>query len=163
MKIYLAGPLFSVAERAFNERLADRLRTAGHKVWLPQESEQRPMSARQIFEKDVEGVDWAEVVVANMDGPDPDSGTSWECGYAYRKKPVIVFRTDFRVGDQPGLAPFNLMLAESATCFLDLVFKDKKKHNFADIDSVASEIVRALDELAPATSQKALVSPVPER
>jgi len=163
MKIYLAGPLFSVAERAFNELLADRLRTAGHKVWLPQESEQRPMSARQIFEKDVEGVDWAEVVVANMDGPDPDSGTSWECGYAYRKKPVIVFRTDFRVGDQPGLAPFNLMLAESATCFLDLVFRDEKKRNFADIDSVALEIIRALDELAPAASQKALVSPAPER
>jgi nucleoside 2-deoxyribosyltransferase len=121
------------------------------------------MSARQIFEKDVEGVDWAEVVVANMDGPDPDSGTSWECGYAYRKKPVIVFRTDFRVGDQPGLAPFNLMLVESATCFLDLVFKDEKKRNFADIDSVALEIVRALDELAPAASQKALVSPLPER
>jgi hypothetical protein len=40
-------------------------------VWLPQESEQRSMSARQIFEKDVEGVDWAEVVVANMDGPIP--------------------------------------------------------------------------------------------
>ncbi|HKD27574.1 MAG TPA: nucleoside 2-deoxyribosyltransferase [Xanthobacteraceae bacterium] len=163
MKIYLAGPLFSVAERAFNRLLADRLRTAGHKVWLPQESEQRPMSARQIFEKDVEGVDWAEVIVANMDGPDPDSGTSWECGYAYRKKPVIVFRTDFRVGDQPGLAPFNLMLTESATCFLDLVFKDEKKRNFADIDSVALEIVRALDDLAPTASQKALVSPVPER
>jgi hypothetical protein len=35
MKIYLAGPLFSAAERAFNALLAGRLRTAGHKVWLP--------------------------------------------------------------------------------------------------------------------------------
>jgi nucleoside 2-deoxyribosyltransferase len=148
MKIYLAGPLFSAAERAFNLLLADRLRTAGHKVWLPQESEPRSKSARQIFEKDVEGVDWAEVVVANMDGPDPDSGTSWECGYAYRKKPVIVFRTDFRAGDAPGTARFNLMLTESATRFLDLVFKDEEKRNFADIDSVVLEIISALEELA---------------
>ena len=74
MKIYLAGPLFSAAERAFNVLLADRLRMAGHKVWLPQESEQRSMSARQIFEKDVEGVDWAEVVVANINGPRPRFG-----------------------------------------------------------------------------------------
>ncbi|SRR5258708_7655362 len=147
MKIYLAGPLFSAAERAFNMLLADRLRKAGHKVWLPQESKQRSMSARQIFEKDVEGVDWAEVVVPNMDGPDPDSGTCWECGYAYRKKPVIVFRTDFRAGDEPGTAPFNLMLTESATRFLDLVFKDEEKRNFADTDSVGLEIIRALDEL----------------
>ncbi len=105
------------------------------------------MSARQIFEKDVEGVDWAEVVVPNMDGPDPDSGTCWECGYAYRKKPVILFRTDFRAGDEPGTAPFNLMLTESATRFLDLVFKDEEKRNFADTDSVGLEIIRALDEL----------------
>ena len=39
-----------------------------------------------------------DIVVANMDGSDPDSGTSWECGYAYRKKPVILFRADFRAG-----------------------------------------------------------------
>jgi nucleoside 2-deoxyribosyltransferase len=154
MKIYLAGPLFSAAERTFNMLLADRLRMAGHKVWLPQEFEQRSMPARQIFEKDVEGVDWAEIVVANMDGPDPDSGTCWECGYAYRKKPVIVFRTDFRAGDEPGsMAPFNLMLTESATRFLDLVYKDEEKRNFADIDSVALEIIRTLDELAAALSK----------
>src|ERR1700741_2072256 len=133
MKVYLAGPLFSAAERAFNLLLADRLRTAGHKVWLPQEAEPRSKSARQIFEKDVEGLDWAEVVVANMDGPDPDSGTCWECGYAYRKKPVIVFRTDFRAGyrilgalrevEEQKEAPFNLMLKESATKHLDLPYQ----------------------------------------
>ena len=96
MKIYLAGPLFSAAERNFNNELTRLLRNKGHEVWLPQEFEQRTMTANQIFAKDVEGIDWADVVVANMDGTDPDSGTSWECGYAYRKKPVILFRTDFR-------------------------------------------------------------------
>jgi len=123
MKIYLAGPLFSTAEREFNARLAALLRDKGHDVWLPQESEQRSMTARQIFDKDVEGVDWAEVVVANMDGPDPDSGTCWECGYAYKKKPVVVFRTDFRAADEPDKAPFNLMLTESADACLVLQFE----------------------------------------
>ena len=28
-------------------------------------------------------IDWADMVVACMDGPDPDSGTAWECGYAH--------------------------------------------------------------------------------
>jgi nucleoside 2-deoxyribosyltransferase len=139
MKIYLAGPLFTTAERDFNLDLTRRLRRAGHEVWLPQEHEQRSKTAKEIFEKDVEGIDWAEAVVANMDGPDPDSGTCWECGYAYRKKPVIVFRTDFRAGDEPGKAPYNLMLTESATRRLDLAF--------AGMDDVARCIEQTLRDL----------------
>ena len=141
MKIYLAGPLFSTAEREFNARLAALLRGMSHEVWVPQESEQRSMTAREIFETDVSGVDWAEVVVANMDGPDPDSGTCWECGYAYKKKPVIVFRTDFRIADDPDKAPYNLMLTESATARLDLMF--------ADVETVATEIGAVLGNLPP--------------
>ena len=141
MKIYLAGPLFTTAEREFNARLAGRLRQLGHEVWLPQESEQRTMSTQQIFATDVQGIDWAEVVVANMDGPDPDSGTCWECGYAYRKKPIIVFRTDFRAVDERKDAPYNLMLTVSADRRLDLAF--------ADTDAVAQRIDQSLGELKP--------------
>jgi nucleoside 2-deoxyribosyltransferase len=147
MKIYLAGPLFSTAERAFNARLAGLLREMKIEVWLPQESEQGSMSPRQIFEEDVRGVDWADVVVANMDGPDPDSGTCWECGYAYRKKPIVIFRTDFRVGyerrndarsaEEVGQAPYNLMLTESADLRLDLPF--------SAVDDVAKSIAQALN------------------
>lgn len=152
MKIYLAGPLFTVGERDFNARLAALLREAKHVVFVPQESEQRRMTARQIFESDVAGVDWAEVVVANMDGPDPDSGTCWECGYAFRKKPIIVFRTDFRAADEPGKAPFNLMLSESADRCLDLAFKERNTDEDArvpaDVDYVARRIIAALQEVA---------------
>src|SRR5262245_47287539 len=111
MRIYLAGPLFTTAERDFNARLADRLRHLGHEVWLPQEREPRSATGKEIFLKDVEGIDWAEAVVANMDGPDPDSGTCWECGYAYRKKAILLFRTDFRAIEEGGKAPYNLMLS----------------------------------------------------
>jgi nucleoside 2-deoxyribosyltransferase len=140
MKIYFAGPLFTTAERDFNARLTQLLRRAGHEVFLPQESEQRSKTAREIFADDVAGLDWADIVVANMDGPDPDSGSCWECGYAYGKKPIVVFRTDFRAADEPGKAPYNLMLTESADIRLDLAH--------AEMEQVAESIVAALSSLA---------------
>jgi nucleoside 2-deoxyribosyltransferase len=122
MRIYLAGPLFTAAERAFNARLRDLLLAAGHEVWLPQEHEPRNATATAIFREDVKGLEWSEVLVANMDGPDPDSGTCWECGYAYRKKKIILFRTDFRGAGEADLSPFNLMLSASADYTLTVPF-----------------------------------------
>jgi nucleoside 2-deoxyribosyltransferase len=118
MKVYFAGPLFSAAERAWNAGVAGGLRAAGHEVFLPQEQEPGK-DAAGTFATDVGGIDWAEALVAIMDGPDPDSGTAWECGYAYGKKPVILVRTDIR--EQAGRSdPYNAMLNGSATARLDL-------------------------------------------
>lgn len=115
-KIYLAGPLFTTAERTFNQALADMLHTRhGHRVWLPQANEPREQTAKAIFLADVEGIDWCDTVVANMDGPDPDSGTCWECGYAFaRNKHIITYRTDMRGIDDFAGSPFNLMLSQSS-------------------------------------------------
>lgn len=114
--IYLAGPLFTVGEREFNAALAKQLRNLGYKVFLPQAEEPRELTAQAIFEMDRNGIDQSRVVVAIMDGPDPDSGTCWECGYAYgRGKPVIAVRTDFRSCSDGDFAPYNLMLSESAS------------------------------------------------
>lgn len=123
-KVYLAGPLFSLAEVGFNAELARFLEIQGFEVWLPQAHEPRSKTARAIFEMDVAAIDWADMVVACMDGPDPDSGTAWECGYAYAKgKPIVCYRTDFRVsGDTEG-APYNLMLTESATARFEVPFR----------------------------------------
>lgn len=118
MKLYLAGPLFSSAERAWNAELTAALRDAGHEVFLPQEQEPGKDSAG-IFAVDVGGIDWADALVAIMDGVDPDAGTAWEVGYAFGKKPVILVRTDFRVhAGRSG--PYNPMLTEAATIRLDL-------------------------------------------
>lgn len=120
MRIYLAGPLFTRAERTFNTDLAVMLRQSGHEVWVPQDNEPREFSAEAIFAKDVEGVDWCDVIVANMDGSDPDSGTAWECGYGYAKgKPIVCFRTDFRGGGEGKGFNYNLMLFASAYTKLD--------------------------------------------
>lgn len=118
MRVYFAGPLFTTAEREFNSRVVNELRCLGHDVFLPQESEQKPpITAKGIFTNDVNGIDWCEVVVGNMDGPDPDSGTCWECGSVFRRKPVILYRTDIRNEDPFG--PFNLMLHQAAVETLD--------------------------------------------
>ena len=118
MKLYFAGPLFSAAERAWTAEIVAELRAAGHEVFLPQEQEPG-MDAAGIFASDVAGIDWAAALVAVMDGPDPDSGTAWECGYAYGKKPVILVRTDIRTRDDRS-GPYNAMLTGSATDRVDL-------------------------------------------
>jgi nucleoside 2-deoxyribosyltransferase len=138
VRIYLAGPLFTTAERAFNARLRDLLTAAGHQVWLPQDHEPHELTAAAIFRKDVEGIEWSEAIVANMDGPDPDSGTCWECGYAYGKKKIIVYRTDFRGIGEAG-SPFNLMLSESANRVVVLP-------PFSSVEGVARELQLAVQE-----------------
>jgi nucleoside 2-deoxyribosyltransferase len=95
MKLYFAGPLFTTSEREWNAEVTAALRAAGHEVFLPHEKE-ADKDGPAVFGADVRGIDWADGLVAIMDGPDPDSGTSWEVGYAFRKKPIVLVRTDFR-------------------------------------------------------------------
>ena len=124
MKIYFAGPLFSTAERDFNAAVVTILRERGHEVFLPQEIEQSPerTTAAGIFEAEVAAISAAQAIVVNADGPDPDSGASWELGNAWRDKLSVVFRTDFRdIND--GFPPLNLMLTQSANVVLNCKWK----------------------------------------
>jgi nucleoside 2-deoxyribosyltransferase len=141
MKLYLAGPLFTTPEREWNVRLAGRLEAAGHAVFLPQAHAAPEPTGAAIFRKDLGGLDWAEGVVAIMDGPDPDSGTAWECGYAYAKgKPVVLFRSDFRrSGDVLGI-PYNAMLIGAADVHIEI--------DLAPLDVAADAIIEALAGLA---------------
>lgn len=126
MKLYLAGPLFTYGEQQQNALLAAQLRhTFGYDCFLPQETEANlkgaAASAKDIFLSDVAGVANSDAIVACMDGPDPDSGTSWELGYAYALcKPAVLYRTDFRTacGDFDG-QPVNLMLSVPAKAFVN--------------------------------------------
>jgi nucleoside 2-deoxyribosyltransferase len=142
MRIYFAGPLFNAAERDWNAALAAALRGAGHEVFLPQEQEPAK-DAAGIFATDVGGIDWADSIIAIMDGPDPDSGTCWEVGYAYQKKPIVLVRTDMRRDRGSGGSGYNAMLTESATIRVDAVA--------ASIDRVASELLDALARLEAAS------------
>ncbi len=119
MKIYIAGPLFTSAERLWNWKLAKLLRDAGLYVFLPQEIEAKHTgraAAEEIFQLDIAGIDTSDAVVAIMDQPDPDSGTCWEMGYAYAKNKIILaIRTDFRTsGGESKCIPYNIMPYMSA-------------------------------------------------
>ena len=118
MKIYLAGPLFTTAEILFNAELARGLRAAGHEVLLPQEKQDGGTTV--LFRNCLEGISWCDVVVACMDGPDPDSGTCAEVGHAYGLRPIVAYRTDFRAGGDGASEGYNLVLAGMATVNLGL-------------------------------------------
>jgi nucleoside 2-deoxyribosyltransferase len=164
VKIYLAGPLFTTPERMFNRELAAGLTAAGHRVFLPQERgltddpdqppgdptrhgegsnpQARSVTARQILEKNLRGLDWADAVVAITDGADPDSGTAWECGYACaRGKPTILFRSDFRRGGDTSTGSVNAMITGSADAIVEIPL--------ATVDAAAAAIVEALSTVAP--------------
>ncbi len=122
MRIYFAGPLFTTAERDFNAAVVEQLRSRGHEVFLPQEQEQREATSNGIFRSDIAGIAWCEVIIANMDGPDPDSGTCFEVGEAWRTKLVVLYRTDIRE-EGPPFGPFNLMLHQAANVSINCVWK----------------------------------------
>ncbi len=82
MRIYLAGPLFSEAERAWLDRLAERLRAEGFDCFVPHEhfDALAELTPAEVFRVDAGGVRAANVLVAWLDGPVVDDGTACEIG-----------------------------------------------------------------------------------
>ena len=117
-RVYLAGPLFTEAEQAYNLVLRDLLEAHLFDVYLPQEvGDTSHTRCREengtIFARHLRALEETDIVVAVIDGADADSGTSWEMGYAYALgKKVVALRTDFRIAGHHELV--NLMLEESA-------------------------------------------------
>ena len=80
MHVYIAGPLFTAAERAEVAAIARRLETGGHTCFVPHEQSFEPLDAPTVFDVDVGGVRDAEAMVAILDGPGVDDGTACEIG-----------------------------------------------------------------------------------
>jgi nucleoside 2-deoxyribosyltransferase len=110
MKIYLAAPLFSEAERTYNEKIKVALEKAGFQVFLPQEGCEGP---EDIFQCCIVNLKKCDAVLAVLDGAQVDDGTAFECGVAHALGiPVVGLRTDFRrVGEHD--TEVNLMLLKS--------------------------------------------------
>lgn len=112
-RVYLAGPLFGIADRHHNLLLARELERLGYIVVLPQKEALKFFDGHRFDLKKI-GEDCrrqsmkSDVIVANIDGPDADSGTALEVGIGLstalssrRNKPaVICVRTDFRTDRQ---------------------------------------------------------------
>ena len=83
LRIYLAGPLFSAAERTFLDDLAGRLRARGHDVFVPHEQftdDIVDLDAERVFRVDLQGVRGSNLLFAWLDGPMVDDGTACEIG-----------------------------------------------------------------------------------
>lgn len=115
MNLYVAAPLFTEAERAFNVVLARALEAEGHRVYLPQRDTPDAQGTERtaaIFAANLAALRNAEAVVAVCDGSQVDDGTAWEIGYAYgRNVQVFGLRTDTRVSQQVD-ERINLMILE---------------------------------------------------
>ncbi len=142
MIIYLAGPLFSLAERRFNEDFAKALEQSflPSMVILPQDHAAKIDEADGFAERmycfALDAINHSDAVVAILDGADSDSGTCIEIGYAKAKGKLIVgVRTDFRSGEDHGL---NLMVSNICT---HLVVRPSTSVN---LDELAEEVARAL-------------------
>lgn len=90
MKIYLASPLFTEFERENVKAIAQHLRALGHSVYVPMEHSienswdySNADWARMVFEEDVKAIRDCDEVHCIYYGLYSDSGTAWECGFAY--------------------------------------------------------------------------------
>lgn len=90
MKIYLASPLFTELEREQVKNTAQYLRSEGHEVYVPMEHKVENAWdypnhewARLVFEEDVKAIRDCDEVWCIYYGLYSDSGTAWECGFAY--------------------------------------------------------------------------------
>lgn len=113
--VYIAGPLYSDAERAFNLLIEDVCAQAGFETYLPQRD--APVltntNANLVFGEELHANEFADIIVANLDGIDVDSGTAWEIGYAVaRGKSIIGIRTDWRAFSPNERV--NLMIEQSS-------------------------------------------------
>lgn len=97
MKIYLASPFFNEKELEYVAKAEEILRKRDFYVYSPREHEYRGEEVGTTawslgtFNEDRKFIDMCDCVVMLYHGNYSDSGTAWECGYAYgTHTPVIV-------------------------------------------------------------------------
>jgi nucleoside 2-deoxyribosyltransferase len=113
-RVYIAGPLFSKAERQWLREIISHLqkRLDVETYWSWEEQGNRILSLVEIFEVCRHGLDISDSMVAILDGSQVDDGTAWEIGYFYAKKkgPIIGLRTDFRKAGETQPSRVNAMI-----------------------------------------------------
>jgi nucleoside 2-deoxyribosyltransferase len=136
MKIYIAGPLFTQAERQWNAKLASALRQrCTAEIALPQDFCRGTTSSKVMFSRCLSELTTSQAVVLNADGADVDAGSAFEAGVAHQLGIQLVsYRTDLRrAGDSE--FDVNLMLAH-AGAFLNC--------HGDTVDTVASKLLKEI-------------------
>jgi Nucleoside 2-deoxyribosyltransferase len=82
LRVYLAGPLFSQAERDWLAGLAATLRSAGFEPWAPHEHFEAitELTPEEVYRVDGDGLRSCKALLAWLDGPVIDDGTAAEIG-----------------------------------------------------------------------------------
>ncbi len=84
MRIYMAGAMFTQADKEFNLRLAATLRDNDFEVYCPNESEpindktRTDVTGAMIYDYDIGELEASNVVLFQVS---EDSGSNWEAGY----------------------------------------------------------------------------------
>lgn len=109
---YIAGPLFTDAEKEYNFSLYTDLCIRGFNCFLPQLSEQGDTD--YVFKKNLVHLINSRMVIAICDGADMDAGTAWECGKFHGTGRIFALRTDLRKSADDPATGINLMIGKSA-------------------------------------------------
>lgn len=134
IRIYLAGPLFSIAEIEWAGRVKMEIKKAlGDRtevVW-PHEVASGLASAREIFDANTSALRGCDLMVAILDGAQVDDGTAWEVGFHFaRRGKIIGIRTDFRQAGETSSSRVNAMIEcaciDIAQNLDELIFKLEK-------------------------------------
>jgi hypothetical protein len=112
IRVYLAGPFFSMSQNWLIEETLDALAGQGFKVFSPLHHVGRG-PANEVYDRDIKGIEECDLVFACVDGL--DSGTIFEVGYARAiDKPVVAF-----VQNE---TPEDLKMLEGSGCLLERDF-----------------------------------------
>ncbi len=123
MKIYFAGPLFTIYEREYISRCAATLREHGFEVFVPHESPKIEIPgdtrsrAIRCLDNDYTAIESAQAVLALVNGTEVDDGTAAEIGIFSElmrsdptKKGIVALHGDWRTGEGGEGKPLNLFV-----------------------------------------------------
>lgn len=122
-RIYMAGPLFNEGDRYTNQVNSDALRALGYTTFLPQEivitDESTALVKAACLYMDLKAIRLCDVLLANCNGIEVDSGTAAEIGLAYGwGKKMVVYKSDVRnyFNDVHRLNNFVAGLVDNRVC-----------------------------------------------
>jgi len=135
-KIYIAGPdVFEKDSIEIGKNLVKLCQKYGYEGLYPLDNvvdftQAKHKIAQDIFEANVAMIQEADIIIANLNpfrGKEPDSGTVWECGYAY------------------GLGKKVYGYMDSMQEYIDNFSEDEK---FAEGDTFVDESGRLIEDFA---------------
>ena len=111
-RVYLAGPLFDMAERWFVEETKRCLESLDLTVFSPMHEVGYSKDPKYLASEDLKGMDECDLVFAAVDGL--DAGTIFEIGYATAKgKPVVAY------GEHVNEADLTMLVGTGTRFFRD--------------------------------------------